>query len=129
MLLRAIGSDAHILDVLPTMWPEALAFFKQAAASPAAVVYGSLELIVEGVREDKLTARAHRAAFDMARIRTLSAGSSLVGRLLSAAFTAMAADSRNHAAEFLPSGVCAAESITDENRERLSGMPMTSTGG
>eukprot|EP00965_Chrysotila_dentata_P018070 600360-Pleurochrysis_carterae.AAC.1 len=36
MLLRAIGSDAHILDVLPTMWLTALAFFQQAAASPAA---------------------------------------------------------------------------------------------
>eukprot|EP00965_Chrysotila_dentata_P013385 442897-Pleurochrysis_carterae.AAC.1 len=49
MLLRAIGSSAHILDVLPTMWPEAFAFFEQAAASPAAVVDGgSLELIVEG---------------------------------------------------------------------------------
>eukprot|EP00965_Chrysotila_dentata_P177678 5869120-Pleurochrysis_carterae.AAC.1 len=47
MLLRAIGSDAHI-DVLPTMWPKALAFFEQSAASPAAVVDGSLELIVEG---------------------------------------------------------------------------------
>eukprot|EP00965_Chrysotila_dentata_P051661 1715117-Pleurochrysis_carterae.AAC.1 len=23
MLLRAIGSDAHILDVLPTIWPTA----------------------------------------------------------------------------------------------------------
>eukprot|EP00965_Chrysotila_dentata_P118945 3932998-Pleurochrysis_carterae.AAC.1 len=48
MLLRAIGSDAHILDMLPTMWPTALAFFEQAAASPAAVIDCSLELIVEG---------------------------------------------------------------------------------
>eukprot|EP00965_Chrysotila_dentata_P249195 6208771-Pleurochrysis_carterae.AAC.1 len=78
MLLRAIGSDAHIIDVLPTMWPKALAFFQQAAASPAAVVDGSLELIVDGVREEKLTARARRAALDMASIRTLAAGSSLV---------------------------------------------------
>eukprot|EP00965_Chrysotila_dentata_P096108 3175098-Pleurochrysis_carterae.AAC.1 len=39
----------------------------------------------------------------------------------------MAAATRNHAAEFLP-GICAAESITAEDRERLSGMPMTSTG-
>eukprot|EP00965_Chrysotila_dentata_P149504 4936753-Pleurochrysis_carterae.AAC.1 len=77
MLLRAIGSDAHIPDVLPTMWPNALAFLEQAAASPAAVVDGSLELIVEGVCEEKLTAKARRAALDMARIRTLAAGSSL----------------------------------------------------
>eukprot|EP00965_Chrysotila_dentata_P163583 5401428-Pleurochrysis_carterae.AAC.1 len=77
MLLRAIGSDAHILDVLPTMCPTALAFFEQAAASPVSVIDGSLELIVEGVRQEKLTARARREALDMARIRTLAAGSSL----------------------------------------------------
>eukprot|EP00965_Chrysotila_dentata_P022194 734297-Pleurochrysis_carterae.AAC.20 len=33
MLLRAIGSDAHILDVLPTKWPTTLAFFEKATAS------------------------------------------------------------------------------------------------
>eukprot|EP00965_Chrysotila_dentata_P017507 581881-Pleurochrysis_carterae.AAC.1 len=63
----------------------------------------------------------------MARIRTLAASSSIVGRLLSAAFTAMEAATRNHAAEFLPGGVCSAESITDEDRERLSSMPITAT--
>eukprot|EP00965_Chrysotila_dentata_P223278 6193482-Pleurochrysis_carterae.AAC.1 len=35
---------------------------------------------------------------------------------------------RNHTAEFLPGGICAAESIAAETRKRLSGMPMTSTG-
>eukprot|EP00965_Chrysotila_dentata_P248549 6208400-Pleurochrysis_carterae.AAC.1 len=40
----------------------------------------------------------------------------------------MAAATRNHAAEFLPGGICAAESITAEDRKRLSGMLMTSTG-
>eukprot|EP00965_Chrysotila_dentata_P064537 2139963-Pleurochrysis_carterae.AAC.1 len=44
----------------------------------------------------------------------------------------MAAATRNHAAEVLPGGNCAAESITAEvtaeNRQRLSGMPMTSSG-
>eukprot|EP00965_Chrysotila_dentata_P015088 499062-Pleurochrysis_carterae.AAC.1 len=46
MWLRAIGSDAHILDVLlPTMWPTALCLFQQAAASPAAVIDDTLELI------------------------------------------------------------------------------------
>eukprot|EP00965_Chrysotila_dentata_P127467 4215355-Pleurochrysis_carterae.AAC.1 len=64
------------------MWPTALAFFQQAAASPAAVIDGTLELIVDGVREEKLTARARRAALDMARIiRELAAGDLLVGRL------------------------------------------------
>eukprot|EP00965_Chrysotila_dentata_P015727 520676-Pleurochrysis_carterae.AAC.1 len=65
MLLRAIGSDAHILEVLLTMWPMALASFEQAAASPAAVFDGTLKLVVEGVREEKLTARARRAALDV----------------------------------------------------------------
>eukprot|EP00965_Chrysotila_dentata_P132850 4392732-Pleurochrysis_carterae.AAC.1 len=46
MLLHAIGFDAHILDVLPSMWPTSLAFFQQAAASPAAMIDGALELIV-----------------------------------------------------------------------------------
>eukprot|EP00965_Chrysotila_dentata_P249316 6208841-Pleurochrysis_carterae.AAC.3 len=68
MLLHAIGSDAHVLDVLPTMWPTALAFFKQATAAPAAVIDGTLELIIKGVHEEKLTARARQAARDMARI-------------------------------------------------------------
>eukprot|EP00965_Chrysotila_dentata_P110900 3665203-Pleurochrysis_carterae.AAC.1 len=40
----------------------------------------------------------------------------------------MAAATRKHAAEFLPGGICAAENITAEDRGRLSGMPMTSTG-
>eukprot|EP00965_Chrysotila_dentata_P139448 4610851-Pleurochrysis_carterae.AAC.1 len=40
----------------------------------------------------------------------------------------MAAATRNHEAEFLPDSICAAESITTEDRERLSGMSMTSTG-
>eukprot|EP00965_Chrysotila_dentata_P150757 4980879-Pleurochrysis_carterae.AAC.4 len=58
MLLRTIGSDAHILglDMQPTMWPIALACcFEQAAASPAAVIDGTLKLIIEGVREEKPT--------------------------------------------------------------------------
>eukprot|EP00965_Chrysotila_dentata_P088498 2922023-Pleurochrysis_carterae.AAC.1 len=38
------------------------------------------------------------------------------------------AATHNHAAEVLPGGICAAESITAADRERLSGMPMTSTG-
>eukprot|EP00965_Chrysotila_dentata_P258326 6213185-Pleurochrysis_carterae.AAC.2 len=51
----------------------------------------------------------------------------LFGRLLSAAFIAMASATRNHAAEFLPGGICAAENITAEVCERLSGMSMTCT--
>eukprot|EP00965_Chrysotila_dentata_P180227 5950523-Pleurochrysis_carterae.AAC.1 len=55
------------------MWPTALAFFEQAAASPASVIDGSPELIVEDVQEEKLGARARRAALDMTRIRELAA--------------------------------------------------------
>eukprot|EP00965_Chrysotila_dentata_P036766 1223712-Pleurochrysis_carterae.AAC.1 len=94
------------------MWPTAPALFEQAAASAAAVIHGTLELIVEGVREEKLTTRARRAALDMTRIRELAAGDATVERLVSAAFSAMAAATRNHAAEFLPGGICAAEQIT-----------------
>eukprot|EP00965_Chrysotila_dentata_P120652 3989837-Pleurochrysis_carterae.AAC.1 len=64
------------------MWPTALAFFEQAAASPAAVIDGTLELIVEGVREEKFTARARRAALDMARIRDGARGRGCGGRAL-----------------------------------------------
>eukprot|EP00965_Chrysotila_dentata_P045750 1519733-Pleurochrysis_carterae.AAC.1 len=86
------------------MWPTALAFFQQAAASPAAVIKGMLDLIVDGAREAKLSAaRARRTALDMARIREPAAGDLLVGRLLSAAFTAMAAATRNHVAELTSS--------------------------
>eukprot|EP00965_Chrysotila_dentata_P003069 100172-Pleurochrysis_carterae.AAC.1 len=88
---------------------------------------GSLELVVEGVRKEKLTARARCAAIDIARIREMVAGSPIVERLLSAAFAATAISTRNHAAEYLPGGICAAEQITLEMRTRMSGMPMTST--
>eukprot|EP00965_Chrysotila_dentata_P120653 3989837-Pleurochrysis_carterae.AAC.2 len=40
----------------------------------------------------------------------------------------MADATHNHAAEFLPGGICPAEQITPELRERLSGGPMKSTG-
>eukprot|EP00965_Chrysotila_dentata_P016162 535224-Pleurochrysis_carterae.AAC.2 len=40
----------------------------------------------------------------------------------------MASAARNYAVEFLPGTVCAAESINAKDCERLSGMPMTSTG-
>eukprot|EP00965_Chrysotila_dentata_P178752 5903094-Pleurochrysis_carterae.AAC.1 len=66
----------------------------------------------------------------MARIRELAAGNLLVGAALAVCCLHgnMAAATRNPAAEFLPGGICAAESITAYDRQRLSGMPMTSTG-
>ena len=56
-LLRAIKptADKHTLDVLPTVWPKAIAFFKAAAAAPASVVDGSLRLDLGGA-----AARTHR---------------------------------------------------------------------
>eukprot|EP00965_Chrysotila_dentata_P114264 3776682-Pleurochrysis_carterae.AAC.2 len=103
MLQSTISSDAHIPDVLPTMWTTAFAFFEQAAASPVDVTDSTLELIVEDVRKERLTARTRRAALNMARmIRELAAGDAAVERLVSAAFSAMPAATRNHVAEFLP---------------------------
>jgi hypothetical protein len=127
--LRTIGTDAHILDVLPQFWPKLLDFFESSAASPSQVIDGSLKLLVDDKSTAKDTPRARRAALDMQRIRREVADDrALVERMLSAAFTAMAKSTRNHASEFLPGGICALENLTLELRERLAGMPMTSTG-
>ena len=48
VLLRRIGSDAHILDVLPQMWTETLAFFHAAAERPQRIVDGSCKLQLSG---------------------------------------------------------------------------------
>ena len=129
-LLRSIGSDEHILDVLPTMWPQALAFFREAAASPATVLGGSLQLLLSCDREAKLTERAKRGALDIALVRKQVAEehTELVCKMLTAAFSAMADSTANHASEFLPGGLFAADVITEADRERLGGCPMTSTG-
>lgn len=128
VLLSAIGTDEHILDVLPKMWPAALDFFERGAASPSQVVDGSLRLTIEEARDPKDTPRARRAAIDMQRIRRLAAGDALVERMVAAALTAMAKETRNHASEFLPGGICAADKVTADLRKRLNGCPMTSTG-
>eukprot|EP00965_Chrysotila_dentata_P016161 535224-Pleurochrysis_carterae.AAC.1 len=86
MLLQATGPGPHILNLLLAMWPTAFAFFNQAAASPEDVIDGTLELIIEGVRKEKLTTRARQAALDMACICKLAAGSSLGACGHSAAF-------------------------------------------
>ena len=65
---------------------------------------------------------------DMKRGRRRGEGSALGKRMLTAAYTAMAAATRNHASEFLPDGLFARDKITSQMRERLSGCPMTSTG-
>ena len=42
--LKALKPPAnkHVLDVLPKVWTEALAFFDRAAAAPAGLIDGSL---------------------------------------------------------------------------------------
>ena len=84
-LLRSIGSHYHILDVLPKLWPQTVAFFKEAAAFPKNIVDGSLQLLLACDKEAKLTARGKRSAVDMARIRKLVDGNELVLKMLTAA--------------------------------------------
>eukprot|EP00965_Chrysotila_dentata_P245428 6206548-Pleurochrysis_carterae.AAC.4 len=121
MLLRLFGSDAHTLDFCRRCGqPLPPAFFEDAAASPAAMIDSWLELIVEGVREEKLTARACQAALDMARIRELAAGDSAFEGLVSTASFAMAAATHNHATELLPGGICSAdEQITPQRAHNV----------
>eukprot|EP00965_Chrysotila_dentata_P263418 6214827-Pleurochrysis_carterae.AAC.7 len=112
MLLRAIDSDLqHILDTK-------LEFFEKAAASPSAVIDGALELTIEGGREEKPTARARRATFDIACIRERAAGDLIVERLLSAAFSPMATSTRKRAAKFLLGALCAA--VVTRSRPRCA---------
>ena len=131
-LLRAVkpAADKHTLDVLPVVWPTALAFFKAAAAAPASVVDGSLRLNL-GDAPTASTAsqatRSQRARIDMERIRSKAAGDPLVERLLAAAFDAMVSATENHAAEWLPGGKLSADKITPALREKYDALPSTST--
>eukprot|EP00966_Prymnesium_polylepis_P336474 7391591-Prymnesium_polylepis.3 len=142
-MLRAIepGDDVHILDVCPVLWPRANAWLEEAAANPQSAIDGALSLRVSleagGLRVTSRQAgtptakrRAERAQLDMQRIRAAIAADAelkaIVHEMLSAAFTAMAAGVRNHAAEFMPGGACCTANITPVLRERLSGMPLTS---
>eukprot|EP00965_Chrysotila_dentata_P104729 3459162-Pleurochrysis_carterae.AAC.2 len=56
--MRALGSDAHILDVLATMWTTAFAFFDQAVSSPACVIGGSLDIMLRAC-EKRSSLRGH----------------------------------------------------------------------
>ena len=131
-LLRAVkpSAEKHTLDVLPVVWPAALAFFKAAAASPASVVDGSQRLNL-GDAPTASTAsqatRGERARVDMERIRGKAEGDPLVERLLVAAFDAMAGATENHAAEWLPGGKLAADKITPALRAKYDALPTTST--
>ena len=93
------------------MWPSALDFFKKAAAAPSSVVDTSLSMQLAGAGDAaaapdtaKRVKRSERAAIDMQRIRGKAAGDALVEQLLTAAFSAMADATENHASEWLPGG-------------------------
>ena len=123
-LIRAVkpGPEKHVLDVLPRVWPAAHDFFVSAAASPSAVIDGSLAMdLGVNVEPPAATAsqakRSARAAIDVARIRRVAAGDKLVEQLLTAAFAAMAKATANHAAEWLPAGLVATNgSVTVEGK-------------
>ena len=131
-LLRAVkpSAEKHTLDVLPVVWPAALAFFKAAVASPTSVVDGSLRLnfgaAPAAVTESQAT-RSERSRTDMERIRGKAKGDPLVERLLVAAFGAMASATENHAAEWLPGGKLSADKITPALRDKYDALPSTST--
>lgn len=123
-MIRAVkpSAEKHVLDVLPRVWPTAHTFFKQAAASPAAIIDGSLymELGIELPVTRATPSQGSRAArheIDMERIRRKAVGDPIVEQLLSAAFEAMAKATANHAAEWLPAGLVATDgSITTEGK-------------
>lgn len=138
-------AEAHVLDVLPRVWPAVHAFFESAAAAPEGIVDGSLKLELPGAPAPPAPTTAsqarrsdrHRA--DMTRIRAKAAGDATVTRLLAAAFSAMAKGVANHAAEWLPAGLVAtdgsttvagklcAANITPELRARYDALLSTST--
>ena len=123
-MIRAVkpSAEKHVLDVLPCVWPAAHSFFERAAASPSAVVDGSLQmelgLELAPVAETASQARrSARGAIDIARIRAAARSDSVVERLLAAAFAAMAKATANHAAEWLPAGLIATDgSVTSEGK-------------
>ena len=86
MLLRRIGSEAQpILEVLPKMWTETLAFFHASAERPQGIVDGSCKLQLSGCRAATITERSKRAELDMIRIRGKANGNELVKQMLTAA--------------------------------------------
>ena len=132
-LLRAVKPPAekHVLDVLPTVWPQALDYFERGAADPASVIEGSLSMGLGGATPAAVTPgqarRGERARLDTLRIRSAAVGDPVVERLMAAAFTAMAAGTRNHASEYLPGGKLCAAVITPELRAKYDALISTST--
>jgi hypothetical protein len=123
-MIRAVkpSAEKHVLDVLPRVWPAAHSFFERAAASPSAVIDGSLKMelgldVAPVAASPSQAKRSARAQVDMTRIRAASKDDATVERLLSAAFRAMAKATANHASEWLPAGLEATDgSITTEGK-------------
>ena len=134
-LLKALKPPAnkHVLDVLPKVWTEALAFFDRAAAAPAGLIDGSLRLAfaAEAAAPPATGAQAKRSAraqIDMARIRGVATGNPLVERLVAAACAAMATSTKNHAAEWLgPDGKLCSAKHTPELRAKYDALVAVST--
>ena len=142
-MLRAIepGSDVHILDVCPVLWPRCCSWLEEAAESPQSAIDGSLclrtsleagKLRTTPKKQQTASAkrRAERAKLDLERIRAaIDADAelkSLVHEMLSAAFEAMALGVRNHAAEFMPGGRLCSANISPALRAAMDGTPLTS---
>ena len=142
-MLRAIepGDDVHILDVCPELWPRCCKWLEEAAADPQSAIDGSLSLRASleaaGLRVTprkaetaKARTRGERSQLDLQRIRAAidadAEQKAEVHAMLTDAFTAMAAEVRNHAAEFMPGGAFCTANITPALRKRLSGVPLTS---
>lgn len=148
-LLPAIkpSADKHVLDVLPELWPRALAFVRAASADPSSVVDGSLAMDLGSASAASgatttpgaVATRTQRSRLDMARIRRKSSGCEVVQKLLAAAFDAMGKAIANHAAEWLPAGELKTDgSLTEEGKlcaaninpalkARYDALPSTST--
>ena len=134
-LLRAVkpAADKHVLNVLPKVWPAALAFFRDAAERPRGLVEGDLKIDlgahaaaapVAGQSQERRSARAAR---DMQRIRAAAKGDELVERLLAAACRKMAEETENHASEWLPGGKLCSANLTPELYARYDALVSTST--
>ena len=146
-MIRAVkpSAEKHVLDVLPRIWPAAHSFFERAAASPSAVIDGSLqmelgcELAPAAPATDSQAKRSARNRIDMVRIRAAATNDTTVEKLLAAAFGAMAKATANHASEWLPAGLLATDGstttegklcsarITPELRAKYNALTATST--
>ena len=126
------SADKHVLDVLPETWPRIHKYFGDAAADPAAVIEGSLQLYARlgqpAPSEPPTQAtRGGRARLDMLRIREASRGNALVEEMVAAAMQAMVPAVENHAAEWLPGGKLCSANITPELRQRYDALVSTSS--